>query len=144
MYDLTRSKSCSLHTSCIGEPRIPSAQTSLDIGTPIEPKHPGPAPMAFKKMSSEELRLAKLWYDEDGNTPLEISQLLRPSRFGRRSTAACGGRRSGGLTTRRRVGNSTWRAFGGRPGTSQRSSIGDLRGRCGRLLVARGGHVEEG
>ena len=33
--------------------------------------------MAFKKMSSEELRLAKLWYDEDGKTPLEISQLLR-------------------------------------------------------------------
>ena len=62
MYDLTRSKSCSLHTSCIGESRIPSAQTSLDIGTPIEPKHPGSAPMAFKKMSSEELRLAKLWY----------------------------------------------------------------------------------
>ena len=33
--------------------------------------------MAFNKMSSEELRLAKLWYDEDGKTPLEISQLLR-------------------------------------------------------------------
>ena len=33
--------------------------------------------MAFNRMSSEELRLAKLWYDEDGKTPLEISQLLR-------------------------------------------------------------------
>ena len=33
--------------------------------------------MAFKKMSSEDLRLAKLWYDEDGKTPLENSQLLR-------------------------------------------------------------------
>ena len=33
--------------------------------------------MGFNKMSSEELRLAKLWYDEDGKTPLEISQLLR-------------------------------------------------------------------
>ena len=62
MYDLTRSKSCSLHTSCFGEPRIPSAQTSRDIGAPIEPKHPCSAPMAFKKMSSEELRLAKLWH----------------------------------------------------------------------------------
>ena len=28
-------------------------------------------------MSREELRLAKLWYDEDGKAPLEISQLLR-------------------------------------------------------------------
>ena len=28
-------------------------------------------------MSSEELRLAKLWYDEDGKAPLEIPQLLR-------------------------------------------------------------------
>ena len=33
--------------------------------------------MAFNRMSSEELRLAKLWYDEDGKAPLEISQLLR-------------------------------------------------------------------
>ena len=33
--------------------------------------------MAFNRMSSEELRLANLWYDEDGKTPLEISQLLR-------------------------------------------------------------------
>ena len=33
--------------------------------------------MAFNRMSSEELRLAKLWYDEDGKTPLDISQLLR-------------------------------------------------------------------
>ena len=33
--------------------------------------------MAFNRMSSEELRLAKQWYDEDGKTPLEISQLLR-------------------------------------------------------------------
>ena len=31
----------------------------------------------YDRMSSEELRLAKLWYDEDGKTPLEISQLLR-------------------------------------------------------------------
>ena len=77
MYDLTRSESCSMHASCFGESRIPSAKTSLDIGTPIEPKHPGSAPMGFNKMSSEELRLAKLWYDEDGKTPLEISQLLR-------------------------------------------------------------------
>ena len=33
--------------------------------------------MAFNRMSSEELRLAKLWYDEDGKAPLEISQPLR-------------------------------------------------------------------
>ena len=33
--------------------------------------------MAFKRMSSEELRLAKLWYDENAKAPLEISQLLR-------------------------------------------------------------------
>ena len=66
-----------MHTSCFGEPRIPSAQTSLDIGTPFEPKHLGSAPMAFNKMSSEELRLAKQWYDEDGKTPLEMSLLLR-------------------------------------------------------------------
>ena len=77
MYDLTRSESCSMHTSCFGEPRIPSAKTPLDIGTPIGPKQLRSAPMAFNKMSSEELRVAKLWYDEDGKTPLEISQLLR-------------------------------------------------------------------
>ena len=76
MYDLTRSKSCSMHTSCFGEPRIPSAQTSLDIGTPIEPKHPGSAPMGFNKMSSEELRLAKLWYEEDGR-PCEFASESR-------------------------------------------------------------------
>ena len=33
--------------------------------------------MAFNRMSSEELRLAKLWHGENGKTPLEISQLLR-------------------------------------------------------------------
>ena len=66
-----------MHTSCFGEPRIPSAKTPLDIGTPIGPKQLRSAPMAFNKMSSEELRLAKLWYDEDGKTPLEILQLLR-------------------------------------------------------------------
>ena len=33
--------------------------------------------MVFKKMSSEELRLAQQWYDEDGKSPLEISELLR-------------------------------------------------------------------
>ena len=77
MYDLTLSVSCSMHTSCFGELRIPSAKTPLDIGAPIGPKHPRSAPMAFNRMSSEELRLAKLWYDEGGKAPLEISQLLR-------------------------------------------------------------------
>ena len=33
--------------------------------------------MVFNRMSGEELRLAKQWYDEDGKTPLEISLLLR-------------------------------------------------------------------
>ena len=66
-----------MHASCFGESRIPSAKTPLDIDTPIEPKHPRSAPMAFNRMSSEELRLAKLWYDENGKAPLEISQLLR-------------------------------------------------------------------
>ena len=64
-------------TSCFGEPRISSAQTSFDICTPIGPKHLRSAPMAFNRMSSEELRLAKLWYDENGKASLEISQLLR-------------------------------------------------------------------
>ena len=77
MYDLTRSESCSMRTSCFGELRIPSAKTPLDIGAPIGPKHPRSAPMAFNRMSSEELRLAKLWYDESGKTPLEFSQPLR-------------------------------------------------------------------
>ena len=40
-------------------------------------RHPSNAPMVFKKMSSEELRLAQQWYDEDGKSPLEISELLR-------------------------------------------------------------------
>ena len=66
-----------MHASCFGESRIPSAKTSLDIGTPIGPKHLRSAPMAFNRMSSEELRLAKLWYDENGKTPLEVSHLLR-------------------------------------------------------------------
>ena len=66
-----------MHTSCFGELRISSAKTPLDIGAPFGPKHPRSAPMAFNRMSSEELRLAKLWYDENGKTPLEISQLLR-------------------------------------------------------------------
>ena len=66
-----------MHTSCFGELRIPSAKTPLDIGAPFGPKHPRSAPMAFKRMSSEELRLAKLWYDENAKAPLEISQLLR-------------------------------------------------------------------
>ena len=33
--------------------------------------------MVFNRMSGEELRLAKQWYDEDGKTPLEMSLLLR-------------------------------------------------------------------
>ena len=66
-----------MHASCFGESRTPSAKTSLDIETPIEPNHPGSAPMVFNRMSGEELRLAKQWYDEDGKTPLEISLLLR-------------------------------------------------------------------
>ena len=66
-----------MHASCSGESRIPSAKTSLDIETPIEPNHPRSAPMAFNRMSSEELRLAKQWYDEDGKAPLDISLLLR-------------------------------------------------------------------
>ena len=76
MYDLTRSESCSMHTSCFGDPRIPSAKTPLDIGAPFGPKHPRSAPMAFNRMSSEELRLAKLWYDEDGR-PCEFASESR-------------------------------------------------------------------
>ena len=77
LCDLKRSESCSMHASCFGDPRIPSAKTSLDIQTPIEPNHPRSAPMAFNRMSSEELCLAKQWYDEDGKPPLEMSLLLR-------------------------------------------------------------------
>ena len=36
------------------------------------------APMQFTKMSGEELRLAKMWYDEDDMSPREIADLLRP------------------------------------------------------------------
>ena len=55
-----------MYASCFGESRTPCAKTSLDIETPIEPNHPGSAPMVFNRMSGEELRLAKQWYDEDG------------------------------------------------------------------------------
>ena len=33
--------------------------------------------MKFTKMSAEELRLAKMWYEEDDMTPSEIADLLR-------------------------------------------------------------------
>ena len=33
--------------------------------------------MTFRKMSAEELRLAKMWYEEDGMTRSEIADLLR-------------------------------------------------------------------
>ena len=33
--------------------------------------------MGFTKMSAEELRLAKMWYEEDDMTPSEIADLLR-------------------------------------------------------------------
>ena len=33
--------------------------------------------MAFRKMSAEEFRLAKMWYEEDDMTPSEIADLLR-------------------------------------------------------------------
>ena len=42
-----------------------------------------PAPMKaarrdpYKKMSDEEVRLARLWYKEDGMDPAEIAELLR-------------------------------------------------------------------
>ena len=55
MYVLKRSESCGMHASCFGESRIPSAKTSLDIATRIEPNHPRSAPMAFNRMSSEDL-----------------------------------------------------------------------------------------
>ena len=31
----------------------------------------------WKKMSSEEIRLAKMWYKEDKKSPYEIGKLLR-------------------------------------------------------------------
>ena len=31
----------------------------------------------YKKLSTEEIRLAKMWYDEDGMGPSEIAELLR-------------------------------------------------------------------
>ena len=77
MCGLKRSESCSMHASCFSGSRIPSAKTSLDIETPIEPNHPRSAPMAFNRMSSEELRLPKQWYDDNGKTKLEMSPLLR-------------------------------------------------------------------
>lgn len=33
--------------------------------------------MVFKKLSAEEERLAKMWFQEDGKTPAEIAELLR-------------------------------------------------------------------
>ena len=33
--------------------------------------------MTFRKMSTEELRLAKTWHEEDDMTPREIADLLR-------------------------------------------------------------------
>ena len=31
----------------------------------------------YQKLSSDEIRLARLWYDEDGMEPSEIASLLR-------------------------------------------------------------------
>ena len=71
MHELTRSDSCNMYASCFGESRTPSAKTSLDIETPIEPNHPGSAPMVFNRMSGEELRPAGVWPPR--GTPCELS-----------------------------------------------------------------------
>ena len=46
----------------------------------------------YKKLSDEEIRLARLWYKEDGIEPAEIAELLRraevPIRSARRSFPA--------------------------------------------------------
>ena len=39
-----------------------------------------PKKKAFSKMSGEELRLAKMWHDEDGKSVGEIGQFLRRDR----------------------------------------------------------------
>ena len=52
---------------------------------------PAPAPMKvarrdpYKKLSDQEIRLAKLWFDEDDMEPSEIAALLRRDK----STMTC-------------------------------------------------------
>ena len=38
-------------------------------------------PRLWKKMSSEELRLAHIWFDDDGKTPREIAELLHRDKW---------------------------------------------------------------
>ena len=49
-------------------------------------------PRLWKKMSSEELRLAHIWFDDDGKTPREIAELLHRDKWsaGRAWTGAGG------------------------------------------------------
>ena len=109
-----------MHASCFGEPRIPSAKTSLDIETPVEPDYPRSAPMAFNRMCTEELRPAKQWYDEDGKAPLEMSLLLRRDK----STIA------------RHVVKRTHQQRDGRPRALAESEVAALESRQGSQLVS--------
>ena len=54
---------------------------STDFPRILRPAMPAPTTAAsrdpYKKLSDEEVRLARLWYKEDGMSPAEIAELLR-------------------------------------------------------------------
>ena len=75
--------------------------------------------MAFNRMSSEELRLAELWYGEGGKTPLEISQLLRRDKS----------------TITRHVVRRTHKKRDGRPRSRTESDVDALEALLEKMIV---------
>ena len=85
-------------------------------------------------MSSEDLRLARMWYAEDKKSCYEIAKLLH------RRTATIVNRGLLHLRVKQQVDrllSPTHKSF-------IEKSIGNMKVRCQRLLAARGRHFEEG